>query len=491
MIQDCEGNICTTPQRVLDTWIRFFQEMEGGQRVDTPLQRSLWIDNLKSFRATSLQLQIEDVPSLVELEMAYRHVKPHKATGPDRIDASMCAKHPAIFARKTYSQLIKLFAHGQECLLHKGGRLQPIWKQKGPRHLCSAYRSVLISSHVGKSLHRCLRLHTADAFEHYLQSQQIGGKRGIPVSLGVHQARAFMRSRSRSGLCTGLLFLDLSEAFYRVVRQLALGGPPDDHAIAAIWARLQLGPDLLHDLHSHLADPSAVERAGLSPQLQKVLRALHTDTHFHVGLQQDSCRTTLGTRPGDCFADIVFSFLWARLLQQLEQSLQQCGLLDSVPEEHGLKIEDFSNATSPSATTSKTYLGPTCMDDTCITFSAPTADRLEFAAGRIGSELLSLCDAFAMSPNLAKGKTELLLIFQGQGANKAKKKHFGPNSPGRSFPIVTEAGPRFLNIVSSYTHLGCVHYIIAVIYVKRCDVVLALLMQPLRNIDVSFTKTKA
>ena len=234
MIQDCEGNICTNPQRVLDTWIRFFQEMEGGQRVDTPLQRSLWIDNLKSFRATSLQLQIEDVPSLVELEMAYRHVKPHKATGPDRIDASMCAKHPAIFARKTYSQLIKLFAHGQECLLHKGGRLQPIWKQKGPRHLCSAYRSVLISSHVGKSLHRCLRLHTADAFEHYLQSRQIGGKRGIPVSLGVHQARAFMRSRSRSGLCTGLLFLDLSEAFYRVARQLALGGPPDDHVIAAI-----------------------------------------------------------------------------------------------------------------------------------------------------------------------------------------------------------------------------------------------------------------
>lgn len=322
MIQDYEGHICSTPQQALETWIRFFQEMEGGQRIDATHQRSLWIDNLKSFQATSLHLDIDDIPSLVELEMAYRHVHPHKATGPDRIDASLCAKHPAMFARKTYSQLLKLYAHGQESLLHKGGRLQPIWKQKGPRHLCSAYRSVLISSHVGKSLHRCIRLHTADTFEHYLQSQQIGGKRGVPVSLGVHQARAFMRSRSRRGLCTGLLFLDLSEAFYRVVRQLALGGPPDDHAIAAIGARLQLGPGRSQDLHSHLDEPSAIERAGLSPQLQ-VLRALQTLTFMWVFNQTPAGRpwapglATVSQTLSSRFFGLDCSKDWNRLCNKL------------------------------------------------------------------------------------------------------------------------------------------------------------------------------
>ena len=453
MIENHDGHLCTHPQQALETWIRFFQEMEGGQRVDPHHQRHLWITNLKDFQADSLHLDISDIPSLVELEMAYRHVHPHKATGPDCIDASLCAKHPALFARKTYSQLLKLYAHGQESLVHKGGRLQPIWKQKGPRHLCSAYRSVLISSHVGKSLHRCIRLHTAETFEHYLQSQQVGGKRGIPVTLGVHHARAFMRSRARSGRSVGLLFLDLSEAFYRVVRQLALGGPIDDHAIAAIGARLQLGPELLHALHSHLDEPSAIERAQLSPQLQQVLRALHTDTHFHVGFQTDFCRTTLGTRPGDCFADIVFSFLWARLLKRLEDTLQQAHILELVPEEAGLQLSDFDGIDKLHEKTYRPYLGPTWMDDTCITFTAQSASQLETAAGRVGSELLSLCDEFAMSPNLAKGKTELLLVFQGRGANQAKKKHFGPNSPG-TFPILTEAGPRFLNVVSSYTHLG-------------------------------------
>ena len=450
MIRDQHGHVCTTPDQALDAWIHFFRNMEGGRRIQVPEQRRVWIQNLHAFRADSLNIDVKEVPSLAELEAAYRHVQPHKATGPDQIDANICASAPAIIARKTYSQLLKLYTHGQECLLHKGGRLQPIWKQKGPRDCCSAYRSVLISSHVGKSLHRCLRLHSADAFEHYLQNQQTGGKRGISVTLGVHQARAYLRSRLQQGKSTGLLFLDLTEAFYRVVRELALGGPPSDEAIAAVGARLQLDTDLLHALHEHLNDRSAVERAGLSPQLRKVLCALHTDTHFHVGAQQDACRTSLGTRPGDCFADIVFSFPWARLLHRLEAEMQRLQVLDKVPYEEGLR---HPLCGEPSLE-EQSFLGPTWMDDTCVTFSQPSPAALERAAGQIGGLLLGMCEEFAMTPNLSKGKTELMLVFQGRGANQAKIRHFGPTASG-SFPIVTEGGVHHINIVASYVHLGC------------------------------------
>ena len=443
--------LCTSPAQALDTWIQFFQEMEGGKRMAHDEQRRLWVQHLEEFRAQSLALDITEVPSLVELEAAFRHVKPHKATGPDLIDASICARSPAIVARKTYSQLLKLYTHGQESLLHKGGRLQPIWKQKGPRDTCAAYRSVLISSHIGKSLHRCLRLHTAEAFEHYLQRQQTGGKRGISVTMGVHQARAYLRARLHQRQCVGLLFLDLTEAFYRIVRQLALGGSIDDEAIATVGARLKLGPDLLHALHAHLDEASAVDRAGLSPQLQKVLRALHTDTHFFVGIQQDACRTSLGTRPGDCFADIVFSFLWARLLHRLEQALCELDILDSFPDEQGLRHPQLSATSSASAT--KPFLGPTWMDDTCVAFAQNSPVMLEWAAGQVGGSLLSFCEEFAMTPNLAKGKTELMMVFQGVGANKAKLKYFGPASP-HTFPVVLEGGVQHLSVVSSYTHLG-------------------------------------
>lgn len=48
-----------------------------------------------------------------------------------------------------------------------------------------------------------------------------------------------------------------------------------------------------------------------------------------------------------------------------------------------------------------------------------------------------------MPPTLAAGKTE-----------KAKTRHFGPRAAG-TFPILTEAGLRSVNVVSYYAHLGC------------------------------------
>lgn len=110
-----------------------------------------------------------------------------------------------------------------------------------------------LSSHVGiKSIHRCLRTHSADLFEKYLQKQQaqLGGNRKMPVTLGVQQARVFLRSRKAAGLCVGTIFLDLCEAFYRIVRELAIGGPVCDEMIVEMGRRLRMGPDLLHTLYT-------------------------------------------------------------------------------------------------------------------------------------------------------------------------------------------------------------------------------------------------
>ena len=58
--------------------------------------------------------------------------------------------------------------------------------------------------------------------------------------------------------------------------------------------------------------------------------SLHADTHVHLQGQEDRCQTHLGTRPGDCWADFVFSFLWTRLLKELEADLKELDILDHV-----------------------------------------------------------------------------------------------------------------------------------------------------------------
>lgn len=230
-VKNHQGQVCQSPAEALDTWISFFQTMEGGERIGEHQQRTEWLQNLRGFSASELHLQLPDLPSLTELEAAYRRVQVAKATGPDHVDARLCHVAPAALAKRTYVILLKTFLHGHECLLHKGGQLHQLWKQKGPKDLCGSFRSILISSHIGKSMHRCLRSYSSDIFEKFLQKQQLGGKRKIPVTLGVHQARAYLRSRKQQGLNVGMVFLDLCEAFYRIVREMAMGGIICDETI--------------------------------------------------------------------------------------------------------------------------------------------------------------------------------------------------------------------------------------------------------------------
>ena len=454
-IRNEQGQVCHSPKEALDTWVQFFMLMEGGQRIDSDRQRREWIANLASFRVASLDLALADLPSLCELENAYKRVKPGKATGPDGVDALLCHLSPADFAKKTYSLLLKTITHGQESLIHKGGRLHPLWKGKGAKDICAAYRSILVSSHIGKTIHRCLRVHSADLFEKYLQKQQLGGKRRISVATGVHQARAFLRSRRQRGLNVGMVFLDLCEAFYRIVRELAIGGPACDEMIASMGNRLGMGPDLLHALYQHLDDDHALARAGFSQQMQLIVRSLHSDTHFSLQGQEDRCKKRLGTRPGDSWADLIFSFLWARLLRDLETEFQEAGLIDNVPAESGLRsaLLPCTMDQSP-CTTTVGFLGPTWMDDSVFCFADPRADNLERKAAHLCGLLIQKCKEFAMTPNLSPGKTAVMLVFQGPGSIAAKKSLFGPNAP-KTLTILTEYDVQHVHIVTTYTHLGC------------------------------------
>lgn len=223
------------------------------------------------------------------------------------IPSEVCGAHPVAMAKLLYPQLLKLALHGQEALIHKGGRLAVAHK-KGPTYECSSYRSLLVSSRAGKSIHRALRQHQQSLYTTYLQSQQVGGRPRIPVNFGVHMVRSHLRA------CAG---------------QLALGGRWDDHTLAAMAARLHLDADAVHDLRCRLAEPDALARAGVPEFHRKYLQALHVDTNFHLADQDhgERVRTTFGSRPGDSFADVVFGYLWARVLHQLKASMIELGLL--------------------------------------------------------------------------------------------------------------------------------------------------------------------
>eukprot|EP00435_Cladocopium_sp_Y103_P061146 s257_g22.t1 len=452
IVQKADGSLCQSPAEALSRWVDFFGQMEGGTRLTPETQRQHWLSNLKELRVSSLDLDVSQLPTLAHLEASYRHVANNKATGPDQIPSEVCHNCPAALARHTFALLLKGLCHGQEALLHKGGRLVPLWKGKLSQQLCEAYRSILISSHIAKSLHRVLRLHQASIYELYLQRQQIGGQRKAPVTYGVHAARAYHRAQKSRKRPSAFIFLDLREAFYRVLRPLALSGDVSDLALAQLAARLQLSDNILHDLRRHLQEPGATERANMPPHLRRTLRALHLDTHWHIGDQVDACSTTIGTRPGDAFADIVFGYLWSRVLQTFQDAVEDLGAFDSFPADSDICIFGRSVTTDNPEVT---FIGPCWMDDLCIALSSTTCSDLIRKVQSVASELLDQCIAHAMSPNLAAGKTEVLFSFHGSGSRQAKRDIYGPTA-SPTLHLVGEYHPHEVRVVTQYMHLGCV-----------------------------------
>lgn len=116
--------------------------------------------------------------------------------------------------------MLKLVLHGQEYLGHKGGLLTPAHKGKGALTDPKAYRSLLVSSHIGKTLHRTVRQTQAHLLEAFMTRSQLGGKRKVPVTLGLHEARAYLRAAALQHQSAALLMVDLVEAFYRVFCRL-------------------------------------------------------------------------------------------------------------------------------------------------------------------------------------------------------------------------------------------------------------------------------
>ena len=143
-VRSQNGSPCASAPEVLNRWIQFFADMEGGTRVTQNELHDSWAQSLADMSSSTCQIAVADIPSLCQLEAACRRVKAGKADGPDRVPSEVCKFYPKETAKLLYGLLLKLVTHGHEPLIHKGGTVVPIWKGKLAKDTCAAFRSILL-----------------------------------------------------------------------------------------------------------------------------------------------------------------------------------------------------------------------------------------------------------------------------------------------------------------------------------------------------------
>eukprot|EP00435_Cladocopium_sp_Y103_P030815 s10_g7.t1 len=389
-VLDVDDKPCKTPDQALQRWISFFMQMEGGFKADDSAQKVRWIRNLERLQVDQADIPVAEIPSLTDLEVSMRRIKPGKATGPDFLPAELFHFHAAAVARQSYALFLKTAVQAHEPLLHKGG-------------------------------------------------------------LGVHQVRAFQRIQASRGHPTACIFLDLAEAFYRVVRPLAISGDVSDEMLAHVAKRLNLDATALGELHALLSEPSAIQTAGVPEHACRAVKGLHQDTHFALHGQTDHCVTTIGSRPGDAWADIVFGFLFAKVLHGLQAEMQAHDILEQFPTNHHPHL--FGSVDT--ADLQFGFVGPCWCDDLCVCVSGTSMDALVHRTGVATGILLDLCKKYGMLPNLSHGKTEIMFSARGKGSRKFKPQFLGPTA-SKTLPIIGDSGVSQIHLVGQYKHLGCV-----------------------------------
>ena len=153
----------TDPAKSDQIWLSHCATLEAG--VSTSTNRLLQRARKRCIERcpTSIQVDLVEMPTLVTLEGAFRHVKPRKSGGVDDIRSDICRAAAPELAAKFFPLLAKVYVQATEPVQMKGGTLIPMFKG-GQAWNPADHRSLLLSSHIGKALRRSIRVQLTSAF---------------------------------------------------------------------------------------------------------------------------------------------------------------------------------------------------------------------------------------------------------------------------------------------------------------------------------------
>ena len=445
------GHLAKTHDETKARWIEHFSAIEDGHVQDpTDFVHSCY-RRQKDKDLASHMLSPADIPSLTEFEAALRASSTDRAYGLDGIPGEVLRYGAAELSSSVYALLLKSVFRLAEPVQHKGGTLYCIWKGKGPKQTCGSYRGILVSSMLGKSLHKTLRGRCSETLATCAVPSQVGGLPKFPVTVPAQAARLFQSACQGRKCSYALLFLDLQEAFYRIIRPLITGESLSDEQVAHVCSAVQLPSGTMHELRDFLGGDPLLATAGTSSWASGAVNETLHDTWFRLPQEDEVVVTHTGSRPGDSLSDLVFSFLFSKVLQQVRESLRAAGALARIPW-----TASMVNNLDPIDDPPDSYLGvsdATWMDDLVMFLTSPDASLLLRDLKTGASILLDSCLQRALVPNLTRGKTEAIVHACGPGARKIRSAIFGTGGGNVELDCRLWEDAR-LRIVPIYRHLG-------------------------------------
>ena len=374
------------------------------------------------------------LPTLLQLECLFRGARQGKAPGPNGIPEWIWALDSRAAARAFLPIFLKSHFRLTEPVQFKSTALIALFKGKGSPAVLANHRAIALLDGPGKALRRSLR----PTFVGLVSSpdQQQGGTPGSLLAGAHHLVRAHQQLALGLKVPAAALFLDVSSAYYRVLRQAFGKGPLEhDEDVAQLLALLQVPPSALHEVCEWLSQTDLLE--GAPAHCTALIRAFLCGTFFQIRGAPGIVRTRAGSRPGDSVADLLFSLVQADFLRSVRGEIADLAATDPVIS----KLEDNSSS-----------IAPVWADDAAVLLAQPTTQQLLTAAQHTLSIVHREYTRKPMVPNYAPGKSEALFSFKGTGAPAARQELYIRRAG--MLPFEARGEEFHVHCVRAYTHLG-------------------------------------
>ena len=300
----------------------------------------------------------------------------------------------------------------------------------------------------GKALQKAMRPKLLSAVWHGRTAAQFGGLPGLSLTLPSSLLRAHLLWLHHERRCGGAVFVDVRTAYYSVLRDLLSATSSqraDPEGAEARAAFLFREPHVRADFVRRLREQNPLLDFGASPETLRYVQSQIGETWFVSRTDASTVfKTGTGTAPGAPIADTLFALVFRDFLISVQEFLDQEGI--GVTLHIPVAGDESVCYTAPM---------PTWADDTCVLFQAAGAADVSAAITCIAAATQRLLRPLRLSPNFNAGKTEVIAVYHGCGAKKAKQHTLCDKEPAVAFTS-QDGSCSSIRVVAQYPHLGTI-----------------------------------
>ena len=221
-----QRRLCLAPMKIEgleDQWESYFQDLEVGQPMTKPGLVSACFQHQSDQHPDRIsRISLDELPSLSEVEHEFRATSAYRSTGFDPILSGLFRACAPGMAKAHFDVVLKHFLWQTEPIQSKGGPLIVIPKRPHASEV-SQFRGIMLLPTLAKRVHALLRRRIMSLLGPVKPLGQLGGFARQLVGFGSQPLRVLGRLLDCRGLTSGVLFVDLANAFHCLVRELVTG----------------------------------------------------------------------------------------------------------------------------------------------------------------------------------------------------------------------------------------------------------------------------